>query len=211
VSDTESSCRLGLVAFSISISVAKILANKNNYEVDANQGLKALGLTNVVSSFFGCHVSSSSLSRSLLQETSGRTQLTAIFSSSVILVVLLALGPLFRTLPRCVLAAIIMVALRKMFLQVSDLPRLWKISKWDFAIWVATFLSTVLLDVPHGLFVGIVFSIFQIIYRVQTPYVCSLGRVGATNVFKDTRIHAEAKEIKASATVRQTMLRNNIY
>ena len=74
-----------LVAFSISISVASILAKKNNYEVDANQEFRALGLTNSIASFFSCHVSSSSLSRSLLQETSGKTQLAAIFSSSVIL------------------------------------------------------------------------------------------------------------------------------
>ena len=47
-----------------------------------------------------------------------------------------------------------MVALRTMFLQVLDLPKLWKISKWDFSIWIVTFLSTVLLDVPYGLLVS---------------------------------------------------------
>ena len=69
-------------------------------------------------------------------------------------VVLLAIGPLFKHLPRCVLASIIMVALRAMFLQLMDLPKLWKVSKWDFAVWLITFLTTVFLDVPYGLLVS---------------------------------------------------------
>ena len=35
----------------------------------------------------------------------------------------------------------------------------------------------------------------QIVYRVQTPYVCSLGRIGDTDIYKDTRAYHEAKEV----------------
>merc|ERR1719309_889407 len=63
---------------------------------------------------------SSSLSRSLVQESSGcRSQLTSVTSAFLLLGVLLLAGPLFQPLPICVLAAIIVSSLTGMFKKFS--------------------------------------------------------------------------------------------
>lgn len=55
---------------------------------------------------------SASLSRSLIQQTvGGRTQIASIISCTVLLIILLWIGPFFELLPRSVLASIIIVSI----------------------------------------------------------------------------------------------------
>lgn len=58
---------LAIVAYTLTISVGKIFANRYNYSIDPNQELIALGSTNILSSFFSCLPSAASLSRSAVQ------------------------------------------------------------------------------------------------------------------------------------------------
>ena len=92
---------IAIVAFAVSLSLAKIFAKKHKYKIDANQELIALGTANVFSSLFACYPSSASLSRSSVQErTGGRTQVAGLVSSLFMLVFLLFLGPLLHDLPK---------------------------------------------------------------------------------------------------------------
>jgi high affinity sulfate transporter 1 len=159
---------VAIVGFAISVAQAKLFAKKYDYMIIDNQELLALGIVNLVSSFFNCFTSAASLSRSLVQEDSGgKTQVAGLVSCLLVLIAILLLGPLFKTLPSCTLAAIIIVALKGMFLQLADLRKLWFISKIDWAVWVVTFLATVLLDVALGLLVGVSFSLLTVIARTQ--------------------------------------------
>ncbi|CAG2122824.1 unnamed protein product, partial [Medioppia subpectinata] len=91
---------IAIVAFAVSLSLAKIFAKKHKYRIDANQELIALGSANVFASLFSCYPSSASLSRSSVQEkTGGRTQVAGLVSSAFMLVFLLFLGPLLYHLP----------------------------------------------------------------------------------------------------------------
>ncbi len=75
----------------------------------------------MASSFFQCYPNSGSLSRSVVQEGSGgKTLLIGGFSSIVLGVVLIALTPLFRSLPMACLAAIIIVNLKGLLIQLKD-------------------------------------------------------------------------------------------
>ncbi|XP_062615548.1 solute carrier family 26 member 6-like, partial [Saccostrea cucullata] len=187
---------LAVVVFAISVSMGKILARRHGYEIESNQELIAYAITNVGSSFFSSFASSASLSRSLIQEhVGGVTQLTGLVSSALLLLVLLVLGPYFKTLPKCVLAAIIIVALKGMFRQFLELPKLWKLSKIDFLIWILSFLATVILDVDLGLLFGVIVAIFTVVYRVQRPYVCVMGQIPGTDIYRDISVYKEAQEI----------------
>ncbi|KAL5013174.1 hypothetical protein ScPMuIL_007444 [Solemya velum] len=184
---------IAIVTFAISVSMAKILAKRHEYDINSNQELVALGVSNVIASFFASYVASASLSRSLVQDNvGGKTQVAGLVSSVLLLVVLLVLAPYFRTLPKCFLAAIIIVALKGMFRQIFELPRLWKVSKFDFSVWVVTLMATVLLDVDYGLLVGVLFSFVTIIYRNQRPYVCQMGHMPGTDFYKDISVYKEA-------------------
>uniref|UniRef100_A0A8C2BC70 Solute carrier family 26 member 6, like n=1 Tax=Cyprinus carpio TaxID=7962 RepID=A0A8C2BC70_CYPCA len=66
---------MAIVGYAISISLGKTFALKHGYKVDSNQELVALGLSNTFGGFFQCFSVCSSMSRSLIQEsTGGKTQ-----------------------------------------------------------------------------------------------------------------------------------------
>ena len=121
------SIAITIVSYTVVMSMALIFARKMQYEVRPNQELLAMGLANITGSFFSCIPIACALSRSMIQfQTGGKTQLSAVISSGLILIVLLWLGPYFETLPRAVLAAIIICALKGMIMQVMDIKRFYK-------------------------------------------------------------------------------------
>ncbi|KAK3545006.1 hypothetical protein QTP86_032809, partial [Hemibagrus guttatus] len=186
---------LAVVGFSIGISLAKIFALKYGYSVDGNQELIALGLCNSVSSCFHTFAVTCSMSRSLVQEsTGGKTQIAGLLASLLVLLVILAVGFVFQPLPQTVLAAIIMVNLLGMFRQLRDIPALWRTSKIELAIWVVAFVASVLLGLDYGLLVAVTFAILTVIYRTQSPKSVILGQISDTGLYYDTEEYEEAME-----------------
>jgi solute carrier family 26 protein len=176
--------------------MAKIFAGKHNYSVDANQELLAQGGSNLVGSFFSCGPVSVSLSRSVIQEqVGGRTQLASLFSCTILIFVLLWIGPFFETLPNCVLSSIIVVALKGMFLQVKDMRSAWMLSKLNAFIWLITFLSTVVLDIEYGLAVGVVLSVLTLLWRSNRPDITVLGAYDRTELYLDVNSSEQVKEL----------------
>ncbi|XP_076012852.1 solute carrier family 26 member 6, like 1 [Genypterus blacodes] len=199
---------LAIVGYAISISLGKTFALKHGYKVDSNQELVALGLSNAVGGFFQCYAVCSSMSRSLIQEsTGGKTQMAGVASAVIVLVTILKLGPLFQELPKAVLAAIVFVNLKGMFKQHSDVVTLWRRSKVDLVVWVVTWVSTLLFNLDMGLAASIAFALLTVIFRTQMPTYSVLGNVPGTELYVDMETHREAREVpgvtifRSSATV----------
>ncbi|XP_074053974.1 solute carrier family 26 member 6 isoform X2 [Macrotis lagotis] len=187
---------IAVVGFAIAISLGKIFGMKHGYEVDNNQELIALGLSNFIGSFFHCFPISCSMSRSLVQEGSGgNTQIAGAVSSLLILIVIVKLGELFYDLPKAILATIIIVNLKGMFFQFSDICYLWKASRMDLMIWLVTFVATVLLNLDIGLAVAVAFALISVIFRTQRPHYSILGQVPDTDIYRDVTQYKEAKEV----------------
>ncbi|GLD48062.1 prestin, partial [Lates japonicus] len=183
---------VAIVGFSMGISLAKIFALKHGYSVDGNQELIALGLCNFISSFFKTFAITCSMSRSLVQEsTGGKTQIAGLLASLVVLLVVVAIGFVFQPLPQTALAAIIMVNLLGMFKQFRDIPTLWRTSKIELAIWLVAFVASVLLGLDYGLLVAISFAILTVIYRTQSPKSATLGHVPGTGLYCDVDEYEE--------------------
>ncbi|XP_066553674.1 solute carrier family 26 member 6 [Amia ocellicauda] len=199
---------LAIVGYAISISLGKTFALKHGYKVDSSQELVALGLSNTVGGFFQCYSVSSSMSRSLIQEsTGGKTQMASAVSAVIVLVTVLKLGSLFQSLPKAVLSAIVFVNLKGMFMQFLDICTLWRSSKIDLLVWVVTFISTLLLNLDLGLAASIGFALLTVIFRTQLPRYSILGQILGTELYLDVKMYAEAREIpgitifRSSATV----------
>jgi MFS superfamily sulfate permease-like transporter len=62
---------LAIVSYMITISIGNTFALKHGYEVQADQELLALGLSNVMGAFFQAYPSSGSLSRSAVASAAG--------------------------------------------------------------------------------------------------------------------------------------------
>ncbi|XP_011151868.1 solute carrier family 26 member 10 isoform X1 [Harpegnathos saltator] len=185
-----------MVAYTISMSMALIFAQKIGYEVDSNQELIAQGLGNLIGSFFSCMPITASLSRSLIQQTvGGHTQLASLISCGLLVSVLLWIGPFFQPLPRCVLASIIVVALKGMLMKVTDFMKFWRLDKIDAGIWAVTFIIVILFDVEYGLFIGVLLCIGRLLVLAMRPYTCKLALV------PDTELYLDAKRYKGTVEI----------
>ncbi|XP_068997690.1 solute carrier family 26 member 6 [Embiotoca jacksoni] len=187
---------LSVVGYGIAISLGRIFALKYGYKVDSNQELIALGLSNTIGGIFQCFAVSCSMSRSLVQEsTGGKTQVAGALSAVVILFITLWIGTLFEDLPKAVLAAIIFVNLHGMVKQFLDIPALWRSNKIDMLVWVATFIFTVIFNPDLGLAAAIGFSMLTVIFRTQLPKYSLLGQVPDTDVYKPLEDYNQVKQL----------------
>ncbi|XP_070695722.1 solute carrier family 26 member 6 isoform X2 [Pempheris klunzingeri] len=187
---------LSVVGYGIAISMGRIFALKYGYKVDSNQELIALGLSNSIGGIFQCFAISCSMSRTMVQEsTGGRTQVAGALSAIVILFITLWIGTLFEDLPKAVLAAIIFVNLHGMMKQFLDIPALWKSNKVDMVVWVATFIFTILLNPDLGLAASIGFSMMTIIFRTQLPKYSLLGQVPDTDIYRPLKEYNQVKKV----------------
>ncbi|GAB1598408.1 prestin-like [Argonauta hians] len=159
---------IAILIFANTIAMAKICAKKHNYEIDDSQELIAYGLCNFVGAFFFCFPSSIAPPRSMIASSMGvRTTLNAVFTSVLMFLVLSVISSLFECLPLSVLAAVIVVALKGLFIQISDLKKFWNINIFDFIIWLITFLSVVCLDIDYGLVIGVFTSLITVVLQSQ--------------------------------------------
>ncbi|KRT81144.1 hypothetical protein AMK59_5643, partial [Oryctes borbonicus] len=187
---------IAIVSYTITISMAFIFAQQAHYEVNANQELLALSLSNFLGSFFSSMPVTGSLARSSIQySVGGVTQVASIISCSLLLGVLLWIGPLFEDLPKCILASIIVVALKSMLVQAKMLKKYWKLSKWDAVVWIVTFLTTFIVSIDIGLLSGIVISLISIFVQGHRPYTCLLGVVPNTDLYLDCKRYKGVQEI----------------
>lgn len=88
---------------------------------------------------------------------------------------------------QCVLASVIVVALKGMLWQVKEFWNFWKLSRLDAFVWMATFLVVVFVAIDIGLAVGIALSLACIFVRGMKPYSCLLGNVPKTDLYLDTK------------------------
>ncbi|XP_053544933.1 solute carrier family 26 member 6 [Bombina bombina] len=187
---------IAVVGYAITISLGKVFASKHGYKVDSNQELIAIGFSNFVGSFFQCFAISASVSRSVLQEsTGGNSQVASAVASFVIFIIILRAGELFQDLPKAILAAIVVVNLKGMFKQFKDIGVLWKTNKVDLLIWLVTFIATILLNMDIGLAVSVAFSLLTVIFRIQMSTYSILGQVDEIDIYRDVTKYPQAKEI----------------
>lgn len=197
---------LALIAFMEAISVGKAIeAKHNNYKVNANKELIALGLGNIVGSFFQSYPSTGGFSRTAVNNQSGaKTPLAAIISATVVGLTLLFLTPYFYYLPKAVLAAIIMVAVFGL-LDFKVPAQLWKYTKRDLVILNITLLVTATIGIKEGIVTGVFLSLGMLIYKSTKPHVAILGKVPNTylyrniNRFKDLEIFKDILIIRFDA------------
>uniref|UniRef100_A0A915LIQ6 SLC26A/SulP transporter domain-containing protein n=1 Tax=Meloidogyne javanica TaxID=6303 RepID=A0A915LIQ6_MELJA len=149
------SLSISIICYAFLFSLGKTFAKKHKYKLNANQELYALSMCSLISSLFPVFPFGASLSRSALCEITGaKTQFHALFSSALLLVVILWIGPLLEPLPIAVLGCIVVL------------------------IWIIAFTTTAFLNITFGLLISLFFSILSIILKEQWP---KFSRIGGDN------------------------------
>ena len=180
---------ISIVGFLESVSIAKALASKKRQKIDANQELVALGTSNLAAAVSGGYPVTGGFSRSVVNFTAGaNTPLAALITAALIAVTVVALTPLFHYLPRATLAAVILVAITNL-IDLKTLRDAWTYNKADAASLAATFLSVLIAGVEAGIVFGLAVSLALYLWRTSRPHIAVVGRVGATEHFRNIKRH----------------------
>ena len=179
---------LALVGYLETVSIGKAMEEKNRTDhINANQELVALGMSNIIGSFFQSYISTASFSRSAINNDSGaRTSLASIVSVLLVVLTLLFLTPVFYYLPKAILASIIMVSVFGL-INVVYPSGLWKHSKGEFVVLLATFMATLFIGIPQGILIGVLFSLLLMVYKTSNPHFALLGNIRNSDYYKNVK------------------------
>eukprot|EP00048_Salpingoeca_helianthica_P003841 m.71146 g.71146 ORF g.71146 m.71146 type:complete len:899 (-) comp12928_c0_seq2:1889-4585(-) len=183
---------IALIGYIESLSVARRIADLQNYVINPSQELIALGLGNIFGSFFSSYPVSASMSRSNLAYNSGtNTQLQTIVFVLALVITAESLGGLLQYLPVPVLAVIIIMAVYRL-IELREFYFIFRVRKLDFVILIITFLSTLFIGIEQGVLIAIVCSFFFVMFWSSRPHIATLGRMPGSREYGDVEMHREA-------------------
>ena len=159
---------LAILGYIHAISIAKKIEEKHNYyKINTNQELFALGMSNIIGSFFQSYPISGGLSRSAVNDESGaKSGISSIISAFIVALIIIFFTSYLYHLPKAVLSSIIIVAVfnlidykfpRKLFSNFID----------EFFLLTITFFVTIFYGIIGGILIGILISILIITLRFK--------------------------------------------
>ncbi|MDM0071198.1 SulP family inorganic anion transporter [Variovorax sp. J31P207] len=174
-----------LLSYVESVSAARALADAHNYEIDPRQEFLGLGAANLGAALFQAYPVAGGLSQSSVNDKAGaKTPLALVFASITIGLCLLFLTGGLKNLPNVVLAAIVLMAVKGL-VNIGEMKRLWRVSRYEFAVSMIAFAAVLLLGILNGVIVAVLASLTLLIGRVARPHVAVLGRIPGTRKFSD--------------------------
>ena len=192
-----------LIGFSQTAGDARAFAARHRYRVDVDQEAVAQGMANVGAGVFQGMPVSTSLSASSLNESAGaRTPVASLVTGALVLLTLVVLAPLFSQLPKAVLGAVIIDAVVFGMIDVGELRRLYRVTRFDFWVSIAAIVGVLSAGVLAGVVIGVVLSLIWLVYVATRPPMPLLGREAGTDVYRDLDEHPDDETDPGVAVVR---------
>ena len=212
---------IAFISFIESMAIAKALQRKHKHnQISPNQELAAMGLANIVGSFFKAFPVTGGFSRTAVNDQAGaRTGLATMISGLIVVLTLLFLTKYFYYLPNAVLAAIIAVAVVGL-IDINEAKHLWETDRVDFILFCVTAVGTMVLGVEPGIIIGILLSIIMVIYRISNPEIEELGQIPGKHIFRniqrfpDLEIHDEILILRIDSQIyfaNSNFIKENVY
>jgi len=160
------------------IAISKSFGRINEYKINPNQELIAIGVTNLIGTLFNAYPATGSFSRTALKSKSGvRTPLAGIFTGAVVILALYALTGAFYWIPTAGLAAIIIHAVGDLFTSPQQVYTYWRIQPLEAIIFLGAVFITVFTTVEDGIYFAIAASGALLLWRIALPTGRFLGQV----------------------------------
>jgi SulP family sulfate permease len=192
-----------LIGFSQTAGDARVFAARHRYRIDVNQESVAQGMANLGAGVFQGMPVSTSLSASSLNESAGaRTPVASLVTGGLVLATLVVLAPVFSVLPKAVLGAVIIDAVVFGMIDVRELKRLYRVTRFDFWIAIVAIVGVLSAGVLTGVVVGVALSLGWLVYVATRPPMPLLGREVGTRVFRELDDHPEDETIPGVAVLR---------
>ncbi|XP_054391832.2 sodium-independent sulfate anion transporter isoform X6 [Pongo abelii] len=151
-----------------SIAVAKAFASQNNYRIDANQELLAIGLTNILGSLVSSYPVTGSFGRTAVNAQSGVcTPAGGLVTGVLVLLSLDYLTSLFYYIPKAALAAVIIMAVAPLF-DTKIFRTLWRVKRLDLLPLCVTFLLC-FWEMQYGILAGALVSLLILLHSAARP------------------------------------------
>jgi high affinity sulfate transporter 1 len=176
---------IALVGFAESVAAARTYATKFGYEVDANQEMVALGVSNIGSGLSQGFVVDGSLSKSAAAvEAGAKSQMVSLVTAGMVLITVLFLTPLFHSLPEATLGAIVIHAVWRL-INFHKVRRYYNIRRMDFWAAVTALVGVVLLGILGGLVLAVLISLMALLVDVKNPHTAILGKLPDSKAYRD--------------------------
>ncbi|CAN1215177.1 Probable sulfate transporter 3.4 [Linum perenne] len=187
----------GILSLTEGIAVGRTCASMNNYHIDGNKEMIAIGAMNICGCLCSCYVVSGGFARSAVNYNAGaKTAFSNVIMALAVMVTMLLLMPLFYYTPNAVLASIIISAVIG-FIDLSAAYHLYKLDKLDFLIFLCSFFGVLFLSVPIGLAIAVGISLLKIILNVSRPFTSVLGNIQGTQIYRDLACYSNAARVPA--------------
>jgi high affinity sulfate transporter 1 len=192
-----------LIGFSQTAGDARAFAARHRYRIDVNQESVAQGMANLGAGVFQGMPVSTSLSASSLNESAGAmTPVASLTTGALVLLTLIAIAPVFSSLPKAVLGAVIIDAVVFGMIDVAELRRLHRVTRFDFWVAVTAIIGVLSVGVLAGVVVGVVLSVIWLVYVATRPPMPLLGREPGTQVFRELDEHSGDETFPGVAVLR---------
>jgi high affinity sulfate transporter 1 len=184
-----------MVSLTDTIATATSFAARRGDEVDADQEMVGIGMSNLAASVFQGFAVSVSGSRTAVADQSGaKTQLTGVVGAGIVVLLLLFLNGLLADLPQTALAAVVITAA----LSLTDLRALRRFARVRTSSFVVCLVATagvILFGVLQGIIVAIVLIILLFFRRSWWPHGAVLGEVSELGGWHSRARYPEATEL----------------
>ncbi|MBK7446392.1 MAG: SulP family inorganic anion transporter [Ignavibacteria bacterium] len=184
-----------LISYCSFMLTNKSFAAKNGYQINANQDLYALGFANISSGLSQGFVISGADSRTAVADNAGgKSQMTSIIASLIIVMVLLFFTETLKYLPVAILGAIVISASIGLF-NFEYLKNLYLVSRPEFYLAVITSLCVLTIGVLPAVIFAVCLSLLVLLARASKPHDAILGRSVDKNTYIDIQEDSGVKSI----------------
>jgi sulfate permease, SulP family len=192
-----------LIGFSQTAGDARAFATRHRYRIDIKQESVAQGMANLGAGVFQGMPVSTSLSASSLNESAGaHTPVASLVTGALVIATLIVLAPVFSHLPKAVLGAVIIDAVVFGMIDLGELRRLYRVTRFDFWVAIAAIIGVLSAGVLAGVVIGVVLSLGWLIYVATRPPMPLLGREAGTQVFRDLEGNPDDETFPGIAVLR---------
>ncbi len=198
---------IAIVSFAETYSVGKAVSAQSKQKVRVNQEFIGQGLANLIGSFFQSYPVSGSFSRTAVNYNTGaKTGVSSVVASAFVVLSLLFLTPLFTSIPRAALAALVIVAVLFLF-HPKEVFTLWKKSRHDGVVAVSVFVLALLTKPDYALLIGVVISLMFFLWKTMHPRIVRIAKDPKLNMF----VNADLNEKPSCPQILQLRPDNVIY
>ncbi len=166
-----SAVAVGMLGLVTSLSIARSLSVRSEQLLDANQEVRAQGLSNMVGAFFSGYLSSGSFTRSgLSYEAGARSPLAGVFSALWVALFAVAGAGLIAHIPIPAMAGSILLICWGL-VDHRGIRDLFRVSRAEFVVMSLTCVATLLLELQTAIYAGVLASLFFYLKRTSQPRV----------------------------------------